>query len=490
MIKQIRPIRSARATATDLRPLRQGERTRRQSGGLRAGSCWFGIRGYDDADVAFPPTLHNFHRMLNNPTIALAMAVKVAPILASSWSWKIREGTPNGEAIRDWVQSVFDPLRPQMLPELLRALGSGCKSLELIWEVVNRPLPGVPAVRWEIVKTKSLSVFLTRVLIENDHGRFAGVNNAGVELGPGEVLHYPFDMRDGNWYGRPLLENMRHEFYELQQDRIESQKLVKKLSAIIPIIKVLKGLALDENGNPVDRYTAALELIKGLAQAKGIAFESIANDATDIRNNPELLKISDMDIEVLDLGSTTPAVSAMLERRKQFQQEFMQGMLLPPRAALEAQHSSKADAEEHGDVGEIHAELVHQDVTRHVNWYAVDPMLAYNLGEQYRGAVYAEAAPIRDRNRALLKSVLDKLLTNVATVDFVMSLMDDEAILEQLDIPTRKRPLDLTTDLPLPDPQPDNVPAPAANRIGLNFRKANKALAASRQRKKPKKAVA
>lgn len=472
---------------TGLRPVRAGERTKAQIGALRAATNWFKMRGYTDVDTAFPATVENWDIMMRNPTIALGMAVKIAPILASKWSWKVKPGTPNGDQIKEWVKGVFDKLRTALLTEMMRALGLGCQSIELVWEVESEnPLPGVPDVRWEIRKIKPLSRSLTRVQTEMEHGRFAGIINNGVELGPGEVLHYVFDMRDGNWYGRPLLENLRREYYEMRQDAEERQKLIKKLSAIIPMAKVLRGLAKDANGDEVDRFTVALELIKNLAAAKGVVFESVLSDEADLRANPELLKISDMDLSVLDLGSTTPAIASMLDWKKQYQQEFMQGLLLPPRTALEAQFGSRADAEEQGDVGEIHTELVHQHATCAVNWYAVDPMLVYNFGEKYRGAVYAEAAPIRDKNRALLKAILDKLLTNAATVDTIMSLMDDQQVLEQLGVPLNPNPQPVVNPLPTQQPPPANVPVPAANRIGQNYAQANKALAASRQTRKRK----
>lgn len=467
---------------------RLGEKTKKQSRALRGDmvAAWCGLSGYDEADKKFPPTYSNYELMSSNPTLALAKAVKISPILAASWSWKVKSDIPNGEAIKTWVQEVFDPHRFGLYNEMARALEYGSQTMEIVWETRIGVKPGVPNVRYEPKKFKPLNPHLTRVLIDQPTGKFDGITNAGVILSPNEVLHYVFDMRNGNWYGRPLHENVRREFWEFKQDGVEAQKLSKKLSGIIPIAKVLAGMAKNPDTNePVDRYDIMLKVIQGLASAKGVVFESVLFDEGDLRANPELLKVSDVDLEVLDLGSTTPALAAMLDKRKNSQMEFMQGWLLPPRTALEAQYGSRADAEEQGDVGEVHTELLHHEQTIFINKYAVNRMLELNLGPAYRDAVYAVPAPIRDRNRAVLKQILTSLMANSATVEMVLSILDDEAVLKQLNLPIRKEPLPVA--LPQSGAPDQPVPAGAAAAIGKTFANTSQPIKASRQTEQKEK---
>jgi hypothetical protein len=418
----------------------------------------------------FPGTYPNYRRMSSNPTLALAKAVKTGPLLASAWGWQAKDKETPDEIVA-FIRDMLDPMRPFVLNDMLFALDMGNQSFELVWERETGTKPKLPATRYVIRKIKPLLQELTTVLVDPKTGQFKGLQNGQTTLNPGECFHFPYDMRAGNWYGRSLHENVRREFCDYDADAKEMAKLAKKLSGIVAIARVLRGMAKDKDGKDVDRFTVAKTVVAGLAQSKGVVFESLAHDADDLRNNPDLAKLTDITIETLDFGSTSPALSSMLDKRKQYQSEFMQGWLLPPRAALEGQHGTLAEAEVHADVGITGAEILHQYAVTFFNWYVVDPLLVLNFGEQARGSIYATPAPILDSKKIVLKQILTAILQNAATLEMALAQIDTDAIYDQLDIPKRETIVPVESVAVLPQAPPPPLAAAAA--IDRTFAKAN-----------------
>lgn len=468
---------------------RLGELTKQQAGAFTPGSIlgpsnWLGLPlqagiittdglGYADP---FPGTYPNYRRMSSNPTLALAKAVKTGPLLASAWGWQAKDKETPDEIVA-FVRDMLDPLRPFVLNDMLFALDMGCQSFELVWDRETGTKPKLPATRYVIRKIKPLLQELTTVLLDEKTGKFDGLQNGEAKLRPGECFHFPYDMRAGNWYGRSLHENVRREFCDYDADAREMAKLAKKLSGIVAIAKVLRGMAKDANGQDVDRFKVAQTIVAGLAQAKGVVFESLAVDSDDLRNNPDLAKLTDINIEALDLGSTSPALGTLLDKRKQYQSEFMQGWLLPPRAALEGQHGTLAEAQVHADVGITGAEILHQYAVTYFNWYVVDPLLVLNFGEQARGSIYATPAPILDSKKIVLKQILTAILQNAATLEMALAQIDTDAIYDQLDVPKRETIVPVEDVAVLPEAPPPQPPLAAATAIDRTFANANAAAA-------------
>jgi hypothetical protein len=383
-----------------------------------------GVVGYTYQRL--PGTYQTYRAMDRSPHLAMAKAVKIGPILAASGGWQTRDKSVP-DAVLGFVRDAVEPLVSGLLGSMADGLSMGNAPHALVWDVERGPKPGLPSIRWVPKRVRPLDPEWTTVRLSEDRRQFLGLANGDVNLDPVECFYYLHDRRpyDGYWwYGRSLHENIREEFAESRHDKELMARLGKKLSGVVAIAKVIRGLARDAAGKEIDRFDAAQKVVQFLAGSDGAVFESIALDEAAIRNDPSLAKVTDLDVTALDLGSSAPALATLLAKRTQIQQEHLLGWLVPPRAVLESDHGSRADSETHTETQLTQSELLGIDFHNVIRKRLIDPVLVLNFGEAYRGAVWRTPARMTTEERAANDRVVEAVFSNPGLLEMAMAQID------------------------------------------------------------------
>ncbi len=115
-----------------------------------------------------------YRRMRRDPTIALARALAVAPVVAGKWTIQADADVP--QEVRGWIDKQFLTVREPLLETILKHgyVDFGHQGFELVW--------GLDAAgRQCIVRFKPLLPDITEILIDG-HGGLAGLRQKDVEL--------------------------------------------------------------------------------------------------------------------------------------------------------------------------------------------------------------------------------------------------------------------------------------------------------------------
>lgn len=374
-----------------------------------------------------------YRQIRDDPTISIARAVIFGPILASPWTYKKSADDAPDEWV-DFIRENFTPIESQLKRQLLFALDFGCRSFEQIY----RAFDFNGATRIGVRKFKPLRPENTEVLTDDRTGAYAGLRNGDVDLDPEETLHFAYDAEDDDWYGRSRFESVREDAWWPWKCQLQTlAKLGRKVSNIIPVVEGPLGVrGFDADGKEVTGYDQAVTLIDSLSRGEGIAVEKLIGDINDLMSNPELSKLTRWSLNSFDTGSSSTAVSGILESLRYLDQLKMRGMLRPERTATEGQHGTLAEVTEQADVGLAEGEDIHKSMTTIVNWHSVDRLLAWNFGEQARGKVVIVPTPLIDERRAIFKTLLSALLVNPGVADLLVSKIDIDAVAEHLGLPT------------------------------------------------------
>ena len=115
-----------------------------------------------------------YRRMRRDPTIALARALAVAPVVAGKWTVQADANVPR--EVRGWIDKQFLTVREPLLETILKHgyVDFGHQGFELVW--------GLDAAgRQCILRFKPLLPDITEILIDG-HGGLAGLRQKDVEL--------------------------------------------------------------------------------------------------------------------------------------------------------------------------------------------------------------------------------------------------------------------------------------------------------------------
>jgi hypothetical protein len=407
--------------AADAAPSRPdiGERTKTQ----RAGTIGGDIPGFLTTEAS---SYALYRRMSADPTLAVVRMVVISPVLAGSWSFKSQPDVLEERV--DFIRDMIDPMRPSSLKDSLRSLEFGFQAFEKVWEVVDGKLI--------LKKLKPLLPENTTILVHGD-GAFAGIRNNGVELGPEKCLVITYDGEAGNFYGRSRHENARKEFAKREQVDNKSAQYSGKIAGVNMQIHYPEGHSLDANGVDVDNSVLAVRLMTAYADGRGACFPNLfalGDPKADLSNAANLAGKSQWIVTYNDAGGASHA-AGFIEKLRYHDSRLFRAWLRPERSALEGQFGTKAEAETHGDIGVLDGELLYGDIVRQLNWYVIDEILAYNFGEDARGSVYIEPAPLADTAYAVLERVLDAILANPGTLEELLTQLDADSLAQALKLP-------------------------------------------------------
>jgi hypothetical protein len=410
-------------TTLPLPPL--GEVTKTQSVQSFAGSVSAGsIPGLPSIDAANYATYRAIRR---DPTVALARAVVMGPILTSTWSYEAADDTVPSEWV-DFIKSQIDPLRDYILRT---AIGFGAIDYGWCgWEKIFELRDGMV----QLCGLKQLLHDLTEIDVDKATGKFAGFSQKRdkVELPVEKCLLYTGDREGDNFYGRPRLENVREIWAWWRSANDGAARYDNKIAGVFPRISYPPGECTNAAGMKISNSKAAEALAQALAAGKPIIHPKVASGTADdaVLNDPNSQAWT---VELLeDKGSRQPG---FIERLRYLDSLKMRALLRPERSAIEGQNGTNAEAATHNDVGLADGELMQQDVVRMVNWHIVDQLLVLNFGEDARGAIVVTPTPLDDDTRAFYRAIVQALIASPVALEEFLQRVSIDKLLEKVGLP-------------------------------------------------------
>ena len=381
-------------------------------------STWVELPGLKDAP---PGTYETYRAMLMDPTIALARAVVMAPIIGNTWSIQSKDDTPEDRVT--FIEEMLDPMLRHIVKNMLRSMDYGWAGFEKVFEIRDG--------RYTLKRLKPLLHDITQIDIDNN-GKFQGFKQASVSLPVEKALLFTLDREGDNHYGRPRLENIRQTWAWWNQVNDGATRYDNKIAGVMPVVHYPPGQSTDKDGIERDNYEIAQRLLDAMAAGKGIAVPN--RKAMDDDSDGKEWSIELME----DKGSRQPG---FIERLRYLDSLKFRGYLRPERSALEGQFGTKAEAETHGDLGLLDGEQLQIDLAETVNWHVVDQLLVLNFGEDARGSVSFEPNPLQDASAQFARDMIKAMTATPDGREFLRVWIDFEQVVELTKLPTLPDPV-------------------------------------------------
>lgn len=382
-----------------------------------------------------PATYEAYRTIRKHPTVALARAMTIAPVVASSWSY-VTDGDIDDDVVA-FVRRTLDKHRAHIVDRAMAGrVDYGWCPFEVIWGYVRDG----EALRWAPKRFKHLLVDLTEVAVSNDRslepGAYAGFYQVGwdgrtVALGALQALLFNWDVEGDYYYGRPLLENARRVFNAWENIEDAAERYDVKLAGGFLSIRYPIG-ETEVNGVLKSNATIAAEIGQAL-QAAGVAHLPQRREPSGAVAATMTQADNSWDIGVVSDNGSSGAL--YVERLNYLDRLLVRSLLWPERSLLEASSGTRADADSHklGGVGirQIEAERIAEQVTAQI----VRPLVAFNFGEEWSDSIRIEAAPIVDTAAEFAREIYRALLASPLSGDAIARGLDIDALTDQLGLP-------------------------------------------------------
>ena len=368
-----------------------------------------------------------YRRMRRDPTIALARALAVAPVVAGKWTVEADADVP--QEVRGWIDKQFLTVREPLLETILKHgyVDFGHQGFELVWDLDAGG-------RQYIARFKPLLPDITEILID-DHGGLAGLRQQDVELTGTSAMLVSFGGEGSNLYGEPLLENVRECWNDWRKANEVAARYDRKIAGAYLVLHYPSfGQGIDQNGAKLDNVYLAQRILDKLEAASGVAIGDVPSELAPVRTPtrpPGVWRSKAAPAassRVLSIGSATSTASRSA------------ACCCPSGPFSKASTARWPNRSRQGDLALLQAELVHHHLTREINRQAVDPVLEANWGPAYRGKVRLEAAPLSDANQGFLRQLVTQVLADPRDFADLFHRADWSAIFDAVGLPQTKAP--------------------------------------------------
>lgn len=387
-------------------------------------STWVELPGLKDAP---PGTYETYRAMLMDPTIALARAVVMAPLIGNTWAIQSKDDTPEDRVT--FIEDMLDPMISTIIENSLLSLDYGWAGFEKVFEVRDG--------KFTLKRLKPLLHDITQIDI-NNNGKFQGFKQAAINLPVEKSLLFTNDRYGDNHYGRSRLENARQTWSWWIQANDGAARYDKKIAGVMPVVHYPPGKSIDKHGNSVDNYEIAQRFLDSIASGHGIAIPN------------EFMKFAEADIperrqwivELMeDRGSRQPGFG---DRLRYLDSLKFRGYLRPERSALEGQFGTKAEAETHGDLGLLDGEKKQKDIAQVVNWHVIDQLLVLNFGEDARGSIWYAPNPLQDASVQFARDLVKTMMSTPDGREEIRLYADLSQVVEVTKLPLLPEPIEVT----------------------------------------------
>jgi len=382
-------------------------------------------------DKRLPVSYATYRTIRKQPTVALARALTVAPVVAGEWSFEVKDDVTD-----DRLRFIQDQVAEQREPFVQKAMEDSCDYGWSPWEKVFVLGSWEGKKRLLLRKLKSLLVDITDIRVDRETGQFAGFQQPPtadrptyLDLDLDYSLLIPFRVEGTNWYGAPLLENIRAAYDWWDDTKKGANRYDKKVAGSHWVVYFPIGSS-KVDGVETDNATIAAGILENLEASGSVAVpRKVQEWVEDLNAQPE-----GKSWEIV-LLTGSPMQSGFNDRLGYLDKLFVRGLLTPERAVLEGEYGTKAEAAVHATIGLAVRELEHRHVTRLFNWHVVDQLLAYNFGDEARGTVKAVAAPLVDDKLAFFQAVYTAVLANPAGFLDATDALDLDALVDAVGLP-------------------------------------------------------
>jgi hypothetical protein len=233
-----------------------GEQTGAQGASVGL-TTWMQIPGLDTIPAG---TYQTYRQMLMDPTIALARAVVMAPLVNNTWSVSSREGTPEDRVA--FIEEMLDPMVSTIVENALLSLDYGWSGFEKVFDITGG--------KFVLKKLKPLMHDITHINVDTG-GKFQGFKQSSVSLPVEKALLFTNERYGDNHYGRARLENIRETWSWWRQANEGAARYDRKIAGVMPVIHYPPGKSPDKNGIERDNYEIAKGVLDAIAAGHGIA---------------------------------------------------------------------------------------------------------------------------------------------------------------------------------------------------------------------------
>lgn len=381
---------------------------------------------------AFAGTYMNYRRMLRDPTIQIARATALAPVMMAGWSIEVRKewaSAHKGHALlkREDIAQVatlmLSALWEDYIEDAVRMIDFGWAGFENVFSIRRDGLPkeadSPDAVLW-LEKLKPLLVDMTAIDVDEPTGNFAGFTNNNVRLPVEKSLLLTYDGEAGNLYGRARLENVRKAHRRWEEADESAARYDRKVAGVFLIMHYPRGSNKDLAGNIVPNSQIAQRALNSIVAGKGVAlpndWSTVPGDSDSespygsLKQSPDGDKTS-WKLEMLEDNGGRQA--GFNERLKYIDMQKVRGMFTPERAVLESMKAgSKADSLTHQDVVAVQAQLLCNKICREFTRQVLNPWVVLNYGPDAKDMLYVKPGAIVDETREFMEECLAALFTN------------------------------------------------------------------------------
>lgn len=410
------------------------------------GGTWDNPMGYPGYNMMYVGSPMNYRWMLQHPTLRLVRSIAVSDILASKWEYRRAKKNATEEQ-RQFISEIFDPLRTDLMCDFfVRGRDFGWYPGEPIWEIEKR--------RTILARVKPLLPEYTEAM-QDKSGNFTGLRNSANMTDSGDAVvtipapykawKFTYDSEGGYHYGRSWLENVRMTAWRSWLDTSQQlQRLGAKITGTQIIVTTPTGTFPSGNndGKTLSYRDVALNFVKSIATGGPGGWIPGINIPTDPKGKAEVARLiadligkSQVHFELLDFGSTTPAIQGLLEKMRHEEENMFAGGLRPVRSGLASEHGGLADAEQHTDTGTKNSELDDRLFAKAVQ-PLIDAALVLNFGESARGNIVIEPPPLVSNKLGLLRALLLALCNDPAFVQELCTVLDVNDALKFLSLMT------------------------------------------------------
>lgn len=380
---------------------------------------------------------HTFYakvrEMRKDPTVALARALSIAPILAAQWSYEQENDAPVGA--QEFISRMLAPLRFHILrSSFFGCIDFGWQAYEKIFEIRE---DGMCYLR----KLKPLLQDITDILVDVDTGAFIGVKQEefhhpsrpqGVALSVDKCLLLNIDVEGSNWYGESVMSIVEGPYDSHVKSNAGSERYDQKLAGSHWVIHYPQGQSkIDGSGEEVDNFIIAKRIIARLESSGAIAVPRQIAQHLDSMNE------SSPDSWKIELINDPGGQQTFMERMRYLDALKCRAFGLPERAVIEGQFGTKAEAEAHADIAILNMEARHMLIAQQINWHLVNQLLRYNYGPQAENKVYIQPAAIADLEKSWLRDLYTKIISDPNGFLTELDGIDLEALRDRVGIPVK-----------------------------------------------------
>jgi hypothetical protein len=388
-----------------------------------------------------PASYETYRRMRKHPTIAIARALSVAPIIAAEWSVEADNEVP--DEIKQFVEKQFFPIREAYAETCLYGgIDFGHAMFEKVF--------GYDGGQIVLRKLKPLLQDNTTIQTHPETGAFIGFSQGKINVPIESCLLVNFRVEGTNWYGEPLLENCRETWNKWCKADDGAARYDAKVAGSHWVVHYPNAKAFDAAGVERPCSDLAWQLLQTLESSGSVMIPEVADQVSSLEKNGWKIEL------ISDKGSRQPG---FIDRENYLDKLLVRGLLMPERALLEGQYGTKAEAGAHIDLALTLAENDHKRITRFANWHVLDDLLAVNFGEAYRGKARLKPSPIADDSKQIIKELYAAILANPTGFMEEYGMIDTNAIKDLLKIPKHQeeKPSEQVAGVEAYDPAAETV---------------------------------